>query len=256
MLELVVRHRTVLRDLHSHARAYVKLLDGGGRTSAVPTVGTGFADREAKREGGGGVLRSETPVLFRPTAELSDSIADDVLVQLEGLFTNSSALRDARDKFVVAAVRELLGLGCCVKALSCILCVSNDYLYYTPVATNSHPHPVSRLRRAGAHDAPGGRDVLQLVSVEELSLLDCETNEVCGCKATSCDHRPFSPTKLLGDRVHFVAASHRSATLAQRVLIISYVWDTSTCRPSRISLPWLADLLCVDVSQDWTRWAG
>ena len=58
---------------------------------------------------------------------------------------------------------------------------------------------------------------------------------------------PFSPIKLLSNRVRFAAASHRSATLAQRVLIIDYVWDTSTCRPSRISLPWLADLLGIDV---------
>ena len=181
----------VLRDLHSHARAYVKLLEGGAAcASAVPTVGTGFADREAKRDGEGGALRPEISVFLPPTAEPGDSIAEDVPVHLDGIFTNSSVLRDALDKFTVAAVRQLLGLGCCRKALSSILCVSNAYLYYTPAATNSQPHPVSRLRRAGAYDVFDG-SVLRLVSVEELSTLDCETNDACECTTSSCDHRPL-----------------------------------------------------------------
>lgn len=245
----------MLRDLHTHARAYCKLAEGQEvLPSAVPTVGTGFSDRQSKREGGGGLLQPPIVDFVPPTAGVGDSIAGDVFAHLESLFTNAAARRSARDHFVVHGVRKLLGMGCCVKAISCILCSGNQYLYHTPLATEANPG-ASRMRRAGAYDTAdegGGRDcdVPRLVPVEDLASLDCETNDACACTVpTKCEHRPFTPVKLLGDRVRFAAASHRGATLAQRLLIIDYVWDSSTCRPSRISLHWLADLLNVDVSR-------
>ena len=243
---LAVHDNEFLRTLHIHGRAYAeRLIEMGGNADTLPTTGLGFIKSRVD-------ARAAAPAAGIEAFKERDrgrSVSEAVHAHLQSLYPSKEALRPARDLFVVAALRDLLLRGCCMRAVRSILVASNNYFYLPGKGGGA-----SRLRRAGFHgnhkSAP-----LTLVSVEDLATLDFEINEPCTCcrspvsAASRCMSRPYSPLKLLEMRLAFTSASASGETKAQRIQIMELVWHRAMCRPSAVSLPWLADLLGVGVGR-------
>ena len=251
VLGLLLDSTPRLRSLHAHARAYESLSSRNAREgAAVPTTGVEYFKRETLKRpapdrepdaapGGVGVTSSLLP---GPAEDDGSSYEHDVLDCIKATCSNASDLTAARESFVLDGVRELLGQGCCMASVYAVLCVSRNYLHYTPEG-KSEP----RIRRAGVReDGDSLTAQLSMVSVEDLSLLDLETNSPCTCcrqdvaSSVRCLSRPFSPLNLLEMRLRYISSAHSPRT--QRAQLVSHLWQTLTGRPSTVSLAWLADL--------------